>query len=261
MKHSLPVDGIIPSCINDVYLHNDANPLFEPVVGHHLFDGDGMVHAVSINNSDANCTCRFTETQRLLQEKELGRLVFPKAIGKLHGHSGIARMMLFYVRDDPRPTCCVQAARDDHRRILEVINGDKDFLGIEILAASDSICNEVTEYDGNPLVEETQKKIQSSASSTHLEETTASLEASGCFPKDSINESKSEGPSLQDDSFAVLHEFSCDKDITPERPLLLLDDRLLWDLNVSMDAWPCDGGTVDTQKDSFANISVRSEEF
>ncbi|KAK8492950.1 hypothetical protein V6N13_038825 [Hibiscus sabdariffa] len=28
-----------------------------------------------------------------------------------------------------------------------------------------------------------------------------------------------------------------------------------------MDVWPCDGGTVNTQKDSFTNISVRSEEF
>ncbi|GMI87261.1 hypothetical protein HRI_002395400 [Hibiscus trionum] len=152
----------------------------------------------------------------------------------------------------------------DDEKISEVINGDKDFSGIEILAAaacSDSICNDVTEHEGNPLVEETQEIIQSSASSTYLEETTASLEASSCFPKDSVNESKSEGSSFQGDSFAVLLEFPCNKDTAPERPVPLPDDRLLWDLNVSMDAWPCDGGTVDTQKDSFANISARSEEF
>ncbi|KAK8692497.1 hypothetical protein V6N13_075956 [Hibiscus sabdariffa] len=98
VKQSLHITGTIPSCINGVYLRNGANPLFEPVAGHHFFDGDGMVHAVTIDNGNASYACRFTETQRYLQEKELGRPVFPKAIGELHGHSGVGRLLLFYAR-------------------------------------------------------------------------------------------------------------------------------------------------------------------
>ncbi|KAL1219126.1 9-cis-epoxycarotenoid dioxygenase NCED9 [Cardamine amara subsp. amara] len=98
VQHNIPVTGTVPECIQGVYVRNGANPLHKPVSGHHLFDGDGMVHAVRFDNGSASYACRFTETNRLVQERELGRHVFPKAIGELHGHLGIAKLMLFNTR-------------------------------------------------------------------------------------------------------------------------------------------------------------------
>lgn len=98
VQHELEVVGQIPDCLEGVYVRNGANPLFKPVGGHHLFDGDGMIHAVRLKQGIASYCNRFTQTQRLSQEQKIGRAMYPKAIGELHGHSGIGRLGLYYAR-------------------------------------------------------------------------------------------------------------------------------------------------------------------
>ncbi|OMO71823.1 hypothetical protein COLO4_28015 [Corchorus olitorius] len=142
----------------------------------------------------------------------------------------------------------------------------EDFSGIEILAAaacSDGISDDVTENEGSPSVEKSmQDRIQSSGSAMASVGTTALLETACCSPKDSLNEDKTEGSSFQDDSIADLQESHGDKDnTTAEKSIPLPDDRLLWDLNLTMDDWPCDGRNVDSEKDAVDNIALTSEDL
>ncbi|XP_024397835.1 9-cis-epoxycarotenoid dioxygenase NCED3, chloroplastic [Physcomitrium patens] len=97
-RHNLKVEGNLPDCLEGVYVRNGPNPQIFPTGRHHLFDGDGMLHAVSFNQGLVSYACRYTRTYRFMEEEKHGRAFFPKPIGELHGYGGVARLMVYWAR-------------------------------------------------------------------------------------------------------------------------------------------------------------------
>lgn len=133
----------------------------------------------------------------------------------------------------------------------------EDFSGIEMLAAI--ACNnrmgDDTDHAGGNLVVEksTQDRTETSTSAIALAETTASFETVNI----SSHEDTMDGSSLLDNK---VENLPCDNDgRTSENFVSLRDQRLHWDLNVSMDAWekPYD---VDPRKNVVENISDDSKQ-
>jgi 9-cis-epoxycarotenoid dioxygenase len=100
VSHNLEVVGRLPECIQGVYVRNGPNPQFTPTGRHHLFDGDGMLHAVSFHEGGSvSYACRYTRTYRFEEEARQGRAFFPKPIGELHGFGGVTRLLAHWTRE------------------------------------------------------------------------------------------------------------------------------------------------------------------
>ena len=65
----LKVIGEIPRELNGTYYRNGPNPAFEPMGRYHWFDGDGMVHAVTLENGKARYSNRWVASQGLAEER------------------------------------------------------------------------------------------------------------------------------------------------------------------------------------------------
>ena len=76
MFENLSVIGQIPTDMAGIYIRNGPNPRFPPKGKYHWFDGDGMIHAVQIENGKANYYNRYIETQAFKYEAIKSRAVW-----------------------------------------------------------------------------------------------------------------------------------------------------------------------------------------
>ncbi|MEE4199442.1 carotenoid oxygenase family protein [Erythrobacter sp.] len=91
------IEGAIPEDIDGIYLRNTENPVHQPLGRHHPFDGDAMIHQVSISGSKASYRNRFVRTHCFEAEQIAGRalwggLMDPPGTGERPGfgaHGGL----------------------------------------------------------------------------------------------------------------------------------------------------------------------------
>lgn len=74
--HDLHVIGEIPRALHGMFVRTGPNPQFAPMGAYHPFDGDGMLHAVYLENGTARYRNRFIESKGLLAERRRGHACF-----------------------------------------------------------------------------------------------------------------------------------------------------------------------------------------
>jgi carotenoid cleavage dioxygenase-like enzyme len=70
------IAGNIPPELSGAYMRNGPNPLFKPITYTYPLDGDGMIHAVYLDNGRARYRNRFVQTRSLAVERRVGRAVY-----------------------------------------------------------------------------------------------------------------------------------------------------------------------------------------
>jgi carotenoid cleavage dioxygenase len=68
----LAVTGAIPPALDGTFLRNGPNPMFAPKGRYHVFDGDGMVHGLTLRDGKASYRNRWVRSRGLDAEIEAG---------------------------------------------------------------------------------------------------------------------------------------------------------------------------------------------
>ncbi|MED6143513.1 putative carotenoid cleavage dioxygenase 4, chloroplastic, partial [Stylosanthes scabra] len=71
------VKGSLPPCLDGAYIRNGPNPQFLPKGPYHLFDGDGMLHAIRIKEGKATLCSRYVKTYKYTIENQAGQSLIP----------------------------------------------------------------------------------------------------------------------------------------------------------------------------------------
>lgn len=73
---NLTIVGELPESLRGTFVRNGPNPQFTPLATYHPFDGDGMVHAVTIDEGRVAYRNRWVESKGLRAERARGRALF-----------------------------------------------------------------------------------------------------------------------------------------------------------------------------------------
>lgn len=79
----LDVSGALPAGLEGTFLRIGPNPRFEPLGRYHMFDGDGMLHSVTLDAAGARYRNRWIRTPALEAEERAGHALYG-GLGELH---------------------------------------------------------------------------------------------------------------------------------------------------------------------------------
>jgi carotenoid cleavage dioxygenase len=73
----LEVVGEIPDGLDGTYYRNGPNQAYEPLGRYHWFDGDGMIHAIRLEDGRAFYRNRWVRSAGLADERQAGKALYP----------------------------------------------------------------------------------------------------------------------------------------------------------------------------------------
>ncbi|CAA7054912.1 unnamed protein product [Microthlaspi erraticum] len=80
------IHGSLPPSLDGAYIRNGPNPQFLPRGPYHLFDGDGMLHAIRIRSGKATLCSRYVKTYKYNVENKTGA---PVMLNVFSGFNGV----------------------------------------------------------------------------------------------------------------------------------------------------------------------------